>query len=112
MLTSPINVEVDSSADCAYVRLSNEPVSRTVEATSQVLVDLDVMNVVVGIELLAVDARLPFDDLVTKFHVRSEVVNKLRQVVSGGLPRPIVSGGSEGTSVLGSRRRDMVATLC
>ncbi|MDQ0094622.1 DUF2283 domain-containing protein [Paeniglutamicibacter psychrophenolicus] len=78
-------LEVDTDADAAYIRLSSAPVSKTVEATSDVLIDLDEFNVVVGVEVLTLSAAIPFTQLHEDFHVRPEVVANLQRI------RPTVS---------------------
>ena len=85
MVSSQITVRVDHDADAAYIRLSDEPVRRTVEVTPEVMVDLDEMNVAVGVEVLRLEAEIPYSQLTTDFHVRSEVVETLRRI------RPSVS---------------------
>lgn len=75
-----VRVEVDQSADAAYVRLTSGKVARSVEVSPDVVVDLDEMNVVVGVEMLHLDAELPFQKLVSDHHVRSETVDVLRHL--------------------------------
>ncbi|MDP9904547.1 DUF2283 domain-containing protein [Arthrobacter bambusae] len=81
-----IRVEVDHNADAAYIALVDSPVAETVEIAEHVLVDLDEYRVVVGIEVLKLTARIPFDDLNRTFHVRSELVDLLRKI------QPSISG--------------------
>lgn len=68
-----VKVEVDQDADAAYIRLSECPVHRTVEVNDMVFVDLDEFNVAIGIEVLGLGTRLPLDEIVRNYHVRSEV---------------------------------------
>jgi uncharacterized protein YuzE len=86
MSESTISVSVDITADCAYIRLSDQPVVRSVSVTDAVVVDIDQYNMVVGIEVLELGAELPFQQLVDRFHVHSDVIEILRRV------RPSVSG--------------------
>ncbi len=81
-----IMLSIDMTADCAYIRLSTLPVSRSVSATDAVVVDLDELNMVVGIEVLEMGAEIPFQQLVERFHVHSDVIERLRVI------RPSVSG--------------------
>ncbi|MCW2738858.1 DUF2283 domain-containing protein [Nocardioides sp.] len=83
---SSIGVEIDHDADAAYIRLSAEPVVRSVAVGEEVVVDLDAMSVVVGIEMLSLDADIPYSVLVKDYHVRSEVTALLRRL------RPSISG--------------------
>lgn len=75
-----IKVTVDSTVDAAYIQLSDEAVVRTVKLESAIAVDLDAMNVVVGIEVLNIDTDLPFQRLKDEFHVHSSVVDLLQKL--------------------------------
>jgi len=86
MTETRIRVEIDSDADAAYIQLSAEPIVETREITDEVLVDLDRLGMVVGVEVLALDAEIPFTDLVSRFHVHARVVELLRTI------RPSVAG--------------------
>jgi uncharacterized protein YuzE len=77
---SRIEIAVDGLLNCAYVRLSEEPVRETVEHDPGVLIDLDEHRCVVGIELLDQASTIPFRDLVDHYHVRSDVVELLRLI--------------------------------
>ena len=71
---------VDFAAHAAYLALSRHDVVETCEVAPGVLVDLDDMLVVVGVEVLALDAFIPRDRLITDYHMRSEDVSILDQV--------------------------------
>lgn len=75
-----IKLELDQEANAAYIELSDAPVARTCVVNDEVNVDLDVDNVVVGIETMRLNAPIPFVELATKFHVRSELLEALRLV--------------------------------
>lgn len=75
-----MQVAVDLDADAAYIRLSGGPIQRTQDVTDDVLVDLDEFAMVVGVELLSVNAVIPFQRLVDEFHVHSDVVEQLRRL--------------------------------
>lgn len=81
-----IRVEVDHNADAAYIALLDSPVVETVEIAEHVVIDLDEYRMVVGIEVLKLTAKIPFDELNSKFHVRSELVEMLRRI------QPSISG--------------------
>jgi len=81
-----VEISLDSEIDAAYVALSDHEVARTCQVNDEVLVDLDEHDVVVGIEVLRIDAELPFAELTDRYHVHSDVVGLLR------LMRPTVSG--------------------
>jgi uncharacterized protein YuzE len=78
MTGSRFSVSVDIEANAAYITMSNASVVRTVEVTEDVLVDLDEMRVVVGVEVLRIDAEIPFQRLIDEFHVHSQDVELLR----------------------------------
>lgn len=79
-MSSTRKIEIDVTVNAAYVRLSDEPVTRTVSVTDDVLLDLDNMGVAVGVEVLDIGADIPFARLVSEFHVHSEVVQWLQDV--------------------------------
>lgn len=81
-----IKITIDPMVDAAYIRLSDEEVTSTRAVTEDVNIDLDRFRCVVGIEVLTLDAEIPFSDLITKYHVVSDVVESLRLI------RPSVSG--------------------
>lgn len=81
-------LEIDLDAEAAYLRLSDEKIVSTRDVTDAVLVDLDQMNMVVGIEILDLDSAIPFTVLTDKFHVHSEQMIALRQL--GRAPRSFV----------------------
>jgi len=71
---------VDYAADVAYLRLSNNPVTRTCEVEPGVLVDLDEFGMVVGVEVLELDVVIPRTKLVTDYHVHHEQVDIFDQI--------------------------------
>ncbi len=77
MSDGQIRVSIDSTANACYIRLSYLSVESTVELTADVLVDLDENGMVVGIETLRIQADIPIEELVSRFHVRSEIANLL-----------------------------------
>lgn len=81
-----IRVEVDSTANAAYIVLSDEEVAETLPVTDEVMIDMDSNRVAVGIEVLSLDAQIPYQRLRTEFHIHSEVVELLRVI------RPSVQG--------------------
>lgn len=73
-----VRLEIDLESDLAYVRFTDAPVARTVEVEEAIQIDLDQFNVAVGIEFLDLSADIPFQRLITEFHVRPEHVELLR----------------------------------
>jgi uncharacterized protein YuzE len=84
------NLTVDFTADAAYLTLSDNEIVETCEVATGVLVDLDDMRVVVGVEVLALDVHIPRDRLVTDYHMRSEdlaVLDNIRPTVTSFVQR-------------------------
>lgn len=73
-----VKLAVDHSNGLAYITLSTNAIARSVEHDENIIVDLDDLEVAVGIELLDLDAKIPFDALTTSYHVASSVVDILR----------------------------------
>lgn len=55
-------VEIDDQADAAYVRLSGQPVVRTAELASGIMVDFDSQERVIGVEILGLRRRVGAGD--------------------------------------------------
>lgn len=83
---SMLSIQVDQIADVAYVRFSNDQVRSTIAHDDSINIDLNEYRMVVGIEVLTLDAPLPFGDLVSRYHVDSSLVERLRAV------QPSISG--------------------
>lgn len=79
-MSSSIRIELDHEADAAYIVLSERPVARTRQLTPEVLVDLDEFEVAVGIEVLGLDASIPFDVLVSELHIHSDVIEVIKLI--------------------------------
>ena len=75
-----VQIRVDRDADAAYIRLSNERVARTIEVNEDVLVDLDANGIAVGVEMLSLDAQIPFTKLKKHVHLHSEVIDHVRRI--------------------------------
>lgn len=75
-----MKLDIYSDDHLAYVTVSEEEVARTVELTESILVDFDAFNMVIGVEFLDLDARIPFDRLVSECHVDSKVIEDLRRI--------------------------------
>lgn len=73
-----IRLVIDREARAAYITLRDDEVARTCQVTESVLVDLDNMGVVVGVEVLSLTAKIPFTELHEKFHVHSDTIEALR----------------------------------
>ncbi len=71
---------IDNDVNAAYLRLHDGEVVQTSEVAPGVMVDLDAMNVVLGIEVLTLDTYIPYTDLVQRYHVRSDEVRILELI--------------------------------
>jgi uncharacterized protein YuzE len=94
-----VTVTVDVSVDAAYIALSKGAVAKTVPLNDLIQIDLDSMDMVVGIETLSIGAELPLQQLRDEFHVSSSVVDilyRLRPSVAFQLSR--MQQASEGVS--------------
>jgi uncharacterized protein YuzE len=95
-----IQLEVDLTANAGYIRLSEEEVHRTVQVTEDVLIDIDKMGIVVGIEALKLSAEIPFGRLVEDYHLHTDVVEEVRRIqpsISGVLDLTLRSEGTTGS---------------
>lgn len=81
-----IRVSIDPEVSAAYLRVSDAAVKRTVEVSDVINVDLDEHRMVRGIELLDLDAIIPYDELERLFHVDSRLINALKTI------RPTING--------------------
>jgi uncharacterized protein YuzE len=76
-------VKVDRDAGAAYLRLSTNSVTRTVEFSEDIYVDLDAMGVAVGVELLDLMTPIPMDALASKHHIHSDAIRILAAAIQG-----------------------------
>jgi hypothetical protein len=60
---------IDLAADCAYFQFSQNPIATTSPLTDLLNVDLDSSGHLVGLELLAIEAEVPFDALVRDYQL-------------------------------------------
>lgn len=95
---SSIAITVDTILRTAYIRLSDERIARTVEYNDSILVDVDEFNVAVGIEVLDEGTPLPFEELVSVFHVHTSVVDLLRLIRPDVASYLKLSAGNDGSS--------------
>lgn len=74
-----VRLEIDMTQGVAYMRLSSQPVARTIELSDTMMLDMDAMGAAVGLELLDFDEKVP-TDLLQKHHVHSEVAEELAKL--------------------------------
>ncbi len=99
------SLQVDHTANAAYLQLGESPVVETREAAEGVLVDLDEFGVVVGIEVLDLDVFIPRAELLQYNHIRSDqldLFDQIRPSVTSFVarqPRPVVDDCDQGSRV-------------
>lgn len=71
---------VDFSANAAYLKLRDGKVAKTYEVSPGVMVDQDEMDVVIGVEVLVLDAQIPYTDLTLKHHIHSDDLKSLELI--------------------------------
>lgn len=78
MSRSAVSVSLDLTAQAGYITLSHAPIESTFEYNDEILVDLDALGMVVGIEMLSLQSELPVGDLAQRFHIRSELTDAVK----------------------------------
>ena len=63
---------IDPAVGACHISLSDRPVASTEEFSDNILVDLDEFGVVIGIEVLDLDAELPLTDLCRQLHIHKD----------------------------------------
>lgn len=73
-MTEMPKIELDTSVDACYLRLSDGEVDSTEEfgCDGVILVDLDENREVVGIEILGTDTEIPLTELEHRYHIRAD----------------------------------------
>ena len=91
------SVEIDLDAGAAYVTMTDREVASTELLGAGVNVDLDEFRVVVGVELLTLEAEIPFDTLTNEFHVHSADVDRLK-ALRPSIAESVLHIGTDGTT--------------
>lgn len=87
-------IEIDSEAEVAYLHLSDNDVATTVEITPEVNVDLDEMDVAVGIEVLDLSQQIPVDQITKGCHIKTgdqEALKALAESIALARHRKLIS---------------------
>jgi len=108
----PFEVSIDNDADAAYIKMTPRSIAESRELGDGVIVDLDDMAIVVGIEILGLETRIPFQRLVDEFHVHTEDVKYLRALqpsINGFLMQFSSDGTTRSDTFRGSMNADLVA---
>lgn len=88
-------LNVEPQHDVAYLTLSDAEVATTVEYSDDIVVDLDALNVVVGIEFLSMGTTIPLTDLATRFHIPNEVAAAINMLLPSIETRIQITSGTD-----------------
>ncbi|GLZ41219.1 DUF2283 domain-containing protein [Actinokineospora sp. NBRC 105648] len=89
-----ISLEIDQEAGAAYLQFLDSAVTRSVEFSDSIVVDLDEHDVAVGIEVLDLNISVPLDELAAKHHIRTESLAVLVQALRSSSPANTYAAGS------------------
>ena len=80
-----MKIRVDAAADCAYIAISDAPpaVARTEPFAESVLIDVDDVGQLVGIELLTLTATVDVLELAARYRLPDTVRDELRSILGG-----------------------------
>lgn len=109
-MENKVKLEIDMTLGVAYMRLSSNPVARTIQLSETMLLDIDAMGIVVGLELLDFDEKVSAD-LLKKHHVHSDVADefaKLQPTLNSYLAH--VTIGTDATVTAPRNTRDLLFT--
>jgi uncharacterized protein YuzE len=90
-------ISIDLELNSAYIQISKGEVARTVSITSEINLDLKEDSSVLGIELLDLDADLPFALLSDSYKVEPTVLEMIHNLIPN-LKQTKLFGMTEGTS--------------
>jgi uncharacterized protein YuzE len=91
------DTSIDLELNSAYIQISKGELTRTVSITNQINLDLKEDSSVLGIELLSLDADIPFTLLEEIYNVAPAVLSMIRNLAPNLLQTKLFSM-SEGTS--------------
>jgi len=79
-----MELRVDADADAGYVSVrAAEAVARTEPASESVLIDVNDVGQLVGIELLTLTATVDIDGIANRYGLSAVVRDELRRIFSG-----------------------------
>lgn len=94
-----MRAQYDWDADCLYIQLTDEPVSRTETLDAGTLVDLDRRGQLRGIEVIRPARPWPLEKIINRYPLSEQDARILRQLPSPGQgerylygPEPLVAG--------------------
>jgi uncharacterized protein YuzE len=103
------DISIDLELNSAYIQISTGGVARTVSITNQINLDLQEDSSVLGIELLALDADIPFNLLAENYNVEPTVLNMIRNLTPNLLQTKLF-GMCEGTSTHQDSKSQLLAS--
>lgn len=90
-------LEVDSDAGAAYLQLSDNEVAKTVEVVPEVQVDLDDLNLAVGVEILDLGIAVPVEKISQECHIHTDQLQVLHSL-RGSVDALVMHVSSQGSS--------------
>ena len=78
-----MKLTIDVDADAGYVSVSQAAVARTEPFAESVLIDVDDVGQLVGIELLTLTATVDTDGIANRYGLSAVVRDELRRTFSG-----------------------------
>ncbi len=98
-METTVNVEVDITSDAGYVYVTPGRVARSIEFDDATVVDLDELDIVVGVEVLTLKREWPLAAVVDRFHVPAPAADLVRQITNPVLvAAPALSASSSATT--------------
>jgi|GEM_PF-953154 len=77
-----MRIEIDNRADAAYIEvIPGSEVFSTEEIDDSLVVDLDKMRVVIGIEIIGLDHCVTLSQICPLYHVRSDLEGELEEAL-------------------------------
>jgi len=98
-----MRLEIDYTANAAYLTLHDGAVASTREVSPGVNVDIDDLDTVLGIEVLGLDVFIPYTELTTHYHVRSgelRALEVIRPNVTSFVARQVVPASGNGVQAI------------
>ncbi|MGO1267100.1 MAG: DUF2283 domain-containing protein [Microbacterium gubbeenense] len=107
---TPFEITVDGDADAAYITMTDRPIAESRELGGGVIVDLDDVGIVVGIEILGLETKIPFDRLTKEFHVHTGDVDYLK-LLQPSIQSFVLQHSVDGSSRAGRTQGSLNANL-
>lgn len=76
-----LRLSIDQVASAAYIQLTDEEFSRTIEVSPSCFVDLDELDRAIGVELL-LPVTVSYQDILDRVHISSEYAGAVQQALA------------------------------